>query len=264
MITSKPLTLDRAASMTEHEQAVKTFFDDIADTYRERHTQSDPLLKNHFEERIAAVTEGFDFETQRVLDIGAGTGSLYDYLRENCRRFDYSGCDISARMLATSNIPQERQFVGTIENPAFQGARFDFIFMLGLTTYLPKGALSAHLDFAHAHLAEGGRVIVSFTNGNSLDMRLRHLLRFVFQIFRHRHRVISQPFSIFPFHQKDAAAFAEKHGFAVEKTAWINRTVFPFARLAPRFSVRLARFFRRKNVLPKLLATDFILFLRAK
>lgn len=264
MITSEPVVSDQMERMTKHEQAVKTFFDNIADNYRERHTHSDLLLKNHFEERIAAVTEGFDFEKKQVLDIGAGTGSLYDFLHENCRQFNYYGCDISAGMLATSNIPRERQFVGTIENPAFQDVRFDFIFMLGLTTYLPKGTLSKHLDFARDHLAEGGSVIVSFTNRNSLDMRLRNLLRFIFRIIRYRRRVISQPFSIFPFYQKDAAAFAEKHRFAVEKAVWINRMVFPFTRLAPKFSVRLARFFKRKNVLDELLATDFILFLRVQ
>lgn len=248
--------------MTPQEQAVKAFFDTIADTYRDRYTRSDRILRHLFEERLQAVTEGIVFDGAKVLDIGAGAGSLYDYFQKNCQNVNYQACDISGRMLEQSDIPQAQRHVGTVMDGIYSGQSFDYIFLLGLSTYLEPTSLQAHLEFIRTHLSKEGLAIISFTNRRSLDLKLRVRLRFIFQWFRAERSVLSQRFHIMAYRQEEAVCLAKAHHLYPSRIKWINRMAFPLTRLAPDLSIYLAAYFKRKNIHPTLLASDFILFLR--
>ena len=56
-----------------------------------------------------------NFKNSSVLDLGAGTGFLYDHLKEKGFNTDlYLGVDISSKMLEKSNIPKESRVVANI------------------------------------------------------------------------------------------------------------------------------------------------------
>ena len=89
---------------TDQNDKVSTFFDRISDDYRERYGPQNPFHSYFFRERLQAATEGIQFENKIVLDVGAGTGPLWDYLAKY-PGVDYYACDISPMMLAQSSNP---------------------------------------------------------------------------------------------------------------------------------------------------------------
>ena len=121
--------------------SVKAYFDEQADRYHRKYSEQSPYLNFMFRERIRMAAGSINLSGKKVLDIGAGTGALYDYLVRHNISGDYFACDISSSMLKHSHIPVDRQFTGQAQHIEWSVDRFDCIFMLGVTNYtlLPIG-----------------------------------------------------------------------------------------------------------------------------
>ena len=162
-------------TMNEHQSKNRLqFFDEMAANYKGRFTNQFPFLFYFYNQRLAAACSGLSFrEETRVLDYGAGTGFLYDYLlSDDYSLTNYIGIDISADMLNQSNIPVYQREIGGPARLKKQPQQ-DYIFSLGVTTYMTELELVEFLSIVREKLQEDGRLIISFTNKNSLDVKIR-------------------------------------------------------------------------------------------
>lgn len=246
--------------MAQREQ-VSNYFDSIASTYRSRYGNENPYHAWFFRQRIEAATQNLDLQNKVLLDIGAGTGALYDALVQKNISCEYYACDISPNMLSQSRIPAERQFVGEPGSIDFPVKTFDYIFMLGVTTYQTPEEFSQTLDFIRQRLAADGMAIVSFTNRASLD----YLLRRVLSVFRPlaRKSVLGQSFQTYSYRPKAMQTLLSARGLHLSALVFLNQTFSPLNTLFPRLSVSLARWLSR-NSSPTLLScfsADFLVFL---
>jgi ubiquinone/menaquinone biosynthesis C-methylase UbiE len=158
-----------------------TFFDRVAPDYNRKWQH--PYLRHFFLRRMELATTGFSPRGKRILDIGAGTGWLYDYLKEPGEELDYLGLDISENMLRESKIPANRRITGNILELALPPESFDALFALGLTTYLKKKELALFMNKLNDLLRPGGSAVLSFTNPVSLDVQFRKGLGFFSFLF---------------------------------------------------------------------------------
>jgi SAM-dependent methyltransferase len=242
---------------------VGAYFDSISGDYRERYGPQNPFHAYFFGERLIAATDGIPFEGKTVLDVGAGTGALYDHLRKN-PGLDYYACDISPNMLSQSSIPPSRSFVGRASDIRFPKDKFDYIFLLGVTTYQTPAELNDTLQFIEDRLALGGMAIVSFTNSSSIDYVLRGLLRLARPFIRKG--ILGQSFATYAYRLGSVTDLSAVHNFHVSRTVYLNQTFSPFNTMLPRASVLVARWLGRNcpNFLLPLCSADFMIFMERK
>jgi len=245
---------------TDQKNKVAAFFDRISGGYRARYGSQNPFHSYFFRERLRAATEEFEFENKTVLDIGAGTGPLYDHLA-SYPEIDYYACDISPKMLAQSHIPAGRAFVGKATEIQFPKDKFDFIFLLGVTTYQTPDELKETLGFVRDRLAPNGRAILSFTNRSSADHLLRKILRGAVALAPDG--VLGQAFTTYAYRLNEVSDMADVYDLLVKRIVYLNQTFSPFNTLLPRASVALARRLSRTcpaSVLP-FCSADYLLVL---
>jgi SAM-dependent methyltransferase len=238
---------------------VANYFDKIADDYSSRYGDENPFHNYFFRRRLEIATANFAFSGKSILDIGAGTGALYEELIRRFPSVDYFACDISPRMLAQSPIPPERTFVGPAPEIRFPRERFDFIFSLGVTTYQTPTELSSDWRFIADHLAPNGTAIISITNRGSIDHMIRTAMKVTKPLIRNG--VFGQPFSTYAYRVDTIKKMAHAVGLRIASVKFLNQTFSPFNTLLPGLSVRLAKIIERAPVviLPPLSA-DFIVF----
>jgi len=244
----------------EQNNRVSTYFDEISRGYSDRYEERNPFHSYFFRQRLKAATDRFAFEGKTVLDVGAGTGALYDELIRRCPTVDYFACDISAQMLAQSAIPRDRAFVGRVAEISFPRDSFDFIYSLGVTTYQDPAELTANWRFIAERLAPGGTAIVSFTNRAGLDHAMRTALRIAKPIIRKG--VFGQSFATFAYRPAEVTEMARAVGLEIARVTFLNQTVSPFNTLLPKPSVALARAIERRapSAMLPLLSADFVVF----
>ena len=245
---------------------VEGYFNRIAKNYSQKYSQNDTFLYYFFNERLAEATRGVDLSDKRVLDIGAGTGNLYDYLRTLDSNFDYFAVDIAADMLENSNIPSDRRLVGEVGQVDLPHNKFDLIFLLGVTTYFDEERLEDTLDWMSNNLSRGGCAIITFTNKRSLDWKSRRFFRFFGKRLLPKRFVLAQDFVIYP-RSVDQVLELIGSRFSLVDLRWLNHTVFPLNQLFKGLSVRLARKIHKIGVGSNstgLLSSDFLLVLRKR
>jgi SAM-dependent methyltransferase len=240
---------------------VSAYFDRISDDYRERYGPKNPFHSYFFSERLRAATEGLQFENKSVLDVGAGTGPLYDHFISNKASVDYYACDISPKMLLQSSIPPDRAFVGKAMDIRFPKDKFDYIFLLGVTTYQTYDELKETLGFIRDHLSSNGQAILSFTNRSSVDHALRGILRVARPLARKG--VLGQSFATNAYRLAAVKALATEYDLQPRQVIYLNQTFSPFNTLFPFASVSLAKWLSRKcfGYLLQFCSADFLLFL---
>lgn len=248
---------------SEQSDLVGAYFDRISLSYRRRFEAENPFHNYFFRDRLRVATAGLAFENKSVLDIGAGTGPLYDEMI-NHAGLDYYACDISAKMLSQSSIPIARQFVGKATEIELPRDRFDYIFLLGVTTYQSPAELEQTLAFISARLAPFGKAILSFTNRSSLDHVCRSVLRLAKPIISSG--VIAQAFATHAYSRAEVTEMIERQNLYVERSTFLNHTFSPFNTLLPQASVSFAKFITA-NCPAALLgacSADFIVFIEQK
>lgn len=246
--------------MLEQNNRVSTYFDQISRGYSDRYGDRNPFHSYFFRQRLKAATDHFVFEGKSVLDIGAGTGALYEELMRRCPTVDYFACDISPQMLAQSGIPADRAFVGRVSEISFPRDSFDFIYSLGVTTYQDPVELAVNWRFIADHLAPGGTAIVSFTNRAAIDHVVRTALRIAKPLIKRG--VFGQSFATFAYRPAEVANMARAVGLRVARVAFLNQTISPFNTLLPKPSVALARMIEQRapSAVVPLLSADFVVF----
>ncbi len=226
--------------MTEqHEQAAQ-FFDRTSGSYRAKYSTASRFHHYFFNERLEKATAGLDLRDKDVLDIGSGTGALYDHLAPLAPGMRFHATDVSAGMLAQSRVPADRRFVGHVYDHTFPTKRFDAIFLLGVTTYLSPVELERNLRFIASSLKPGGKAIISFTNAHALDHWCRSLVRSVAGLTGARNSVLGSGLKLYTYSTNEAKA-AIGQVLNVERSDLLNHSVFPFNRVFPGPSVALAR-----------------------
>jgi SAM-dependent methyltransferase len=246
--------------VSEQNVRVAAYFDQISSGYSNRYGNQNPFHSYFFRQRLKAATESYEFDGKIVLDIGAGTGALYDELIRRCPNVDYLACDISAEMLAQSAIPADRTFVGRASQIALPRDRFDFIYSLGVSTYQDPTELAGNWRLIADRLAPDGTAVVSFTNRGALDHAMRTAMRIIKPLVRNG--VFGQSFATYAYGPADIEAMAEAVGLRVARVVYLNQTVSPFNTLLPKPSVALARMIEQhapRAALP-LLSADFVVF----
>jgi SAM-dependent methyltransferase len=126
-------------------------------------------------QRAALALDGLALRG-RVLDLGAGSGVLYDKILESGCLVDYVAVDASEAMIAQSRIPCDKVVMADMNILPDLG-QFDLIFALGLTTYLEDETIRNWPSWLSSSLKPGGQAIITFTHEASWQWRIRGLLR---------------------------------------------------------------------------------------
>ena len=98
-----------------------TFYDDIADEFAQSRQKSWGEF-TFFEKYLKAG--------QKILDIGCGSGRLYDFLKE--KGINYTGCDSSSKMLAEAEKkhPRGKFLFGDFRDLPFEDHSFHVVFAI--------------------------------------------------------------------------------------------------------------------------------------
>lgn len=250
--------------MGKNEESVRDFFDDHAPEYKSKYERKNRFYEYFFYERLEKATQGIDFSGKRILDIGAGTGPLYDFLAsKGIADFEsYDATDLSSGMLEKSNIPPENRKVGEFLDLEIEG-RYDLIFMLGVSTYLEPVSMKEHVAKISKSLAPDGMFIVTFTNRKSLDIQIRNLLSPIIRLFAGKNRIIAQSFETWFYSRRKAQEILATE-FEIINVKGLNHTFFPFSRVLPGISILLAKKLSllRENGLKFWLSSDLIFLTR--
>lgn len=247
-------------------EAVKQFFDDIAEEYRVRYTQSDILLKYMYDQRLVTATFDLDLEAKCVLDVGAGSGSLYDFLKAHNTHADYYGTDISEKMLKESQIPKSRQFIGNIYDLNFDNKLFDYIFLLGFSNYLNTEEFQKNINTLFSLTPPSGKIIISFSNKSSISLKTFHFFKRHFHFLFSRKRVIGQPFTIYSYHPNQIASLMPDW-IKIERIAYFNFSLPFIAQVFPKLGLLIANFLKNRlkdSKLARFFAADYIVFFSKK
>ena len=241
---------------------IKALFDDLSEGYQDRKRGKNPFLKYFNEQRLAVSTEDLiKTKKLKILDLGAGTGFLYDHLVSiGIDVSGYFAVDISENMLSKSSIPLDQRKQESVDNLEILGERtFDHIFCLGLSTYLSDETLKKLIEDSYSLLNSEGKLIISFTNRNSFDFKFRSVLRMMLPKFIKKARVLSL-FSIQSLSSNEAINIIKRAGLDSERLMYLNQTIFPFNRIFPSFSVWFAKKFENPSS-PKLnrWSSDFLI-----
>lgn len=215
------------------------FFDRTSATYRAKYTEASPFHHYYFNERLAKATAGLDLTGKAVLDIGSGTGNLYDHLAPRFPGMRFFATDVSAGMLARSHVPGQDRFVGHAYDHRFPVQRFDAVFMLGVTTYMDPAELDRNLAFIGRSLSPGGVAVITFSHATGLDTWMRRLLMWPLRLFGRRDKVLSSGVRTRTYTVGAVRRALTPH-LQLDELAFHNHTVFPFGLLLPGPSIALA------------------------
>ncbi|MCC7502544.1 MAG: class I SAM-dependent methyltransferase [Flavobacteriales bacterium] len=242
------------------------FFDRTSGNYREKYTRSSPFHHYYFNERLDKATRGLELSDKNVLDIGSGTGNLYDHLLPRFPGVRFFATDVSAGMLSQSLVPEADRFVGSAYDHQFAQRTFDAVFMLGVTTYMDAAELERNLAFIARSLNLGGQAIITFTHSGGLDTWMRWLLKLPLRLFGSRDKVLSSGVRTRTYGVDEANKALASH-LKIDRLEFHNHTVFPFGLLLPGLSIALAHRIDRlstTNPLHRLLSSDIIVRCSAK
>lgn len=243
-------------------EKVRDFFDVVSEEYRGKYEKRQIFHNYFFNQRLEQATEGLNFRDKIILDIGAGTGNLYDYIVSKDASINFYACDISAKMLEQSNIPPENRFVGKCYELDFPVQKFDYIFMLGVTTYLSADEMEKTAEFIYRNLADDGTAIITFTNRQGFDTITRTLSKNIIRLFKLKNKVISQSFRIYTYSLNQVKSLYQGK-LRTSEVRFINQTIFPFCYVLPNLSVTLAQRLgdklKNRRVAARL-SSDFIVF----
>lgn len=231
--------MSSAKPPAQHEHAAR-FFDSVSGTYKDKYKDRSPFHHYFFNERLEKATRDLDLSNADVLDIGSGTGDLFDHLVQRFPAIRFHATDVSAGMLAQSAVPAERKYTGHAYEHPFTTRAFDAIFMLGVTTYLNPDELEKNLSFIAQSLKPGGVAVITFTNKHALDTWMRALARGPMGLFGKKGNVLSSGLKLWMYGNSEVRTIMGKH-FRIERMDVLNHTVFPFNLLLSSPSLGLAR-----------------------
>ncbi|MBK7296750.1 MAG: hypothetical protein IPI91_08955 [Flavobacteriales bacterium] len=111
-ITVPFLTRSLQLILTKDSTLASKFFDSVSDRYKEKYGKKSAFHHYFFNQRLQKTLQGLDLSDKDVLDIGSGTGDLYDEVISRWPTTRFFATDISGGMLAQSRVPNDHKFVG--------------------------------------------------------------------------------------------------------------------------------------------------------
>jgi SAM-dependent methyltransferase len=243
----------------------KAFFDRTSTSYGAKYGSASTFHHYFFRTRLEAALKDLALPGGAVLDIGSGTGALYEAMHPRWPYLRFFATDISAAMLAENPAPKEQQYLGHAYDHPFPVRQFDAIFMLGVTTYMNAEELEKNLAFVAKSLKPGGAAIITFTNAHALDTLVRDLLRRPLRWWRPGAGVLTSGVRIRSYSWSQVRSLLSAR-FSMVELRLLNHTVFPLSRLLPGPSVALARWLGRHNGTPRWLrwlSSDLMVVVRS-
>jgi len=173
--------------------------------------------------RFAVLADVGGLHGASLLDVGCGLGDLYAFLREAGIQADYTGCDLSSRMIeaARAKHPEARFLTGDVLSPDFPAPHqtFDFVLASGIFA-LPVGdetayrrivarlfalcrraaafnMISTHVDYreAYLHYSDPGEMLTFCRREVTPWVALRHdYLPYEFTVYLSR--MPNRPFEV--------------------------------------------------------------------
>jgi len=123
----------KSAWLAEDTASNKEYFEEKLRTFIEHHAISGYGSKESQAIRFKVVTEIGQVRNRSICDVGCGIGKLVDYLRERNVKVEYTGYDISekiiekARELHPNNTFEVRNILESMPRQ-----KFDYVFSVGL------------------------------------------------------------------------------------------------------------------------------------
>jgi len=226
----------------ESTNTAKDFFNSISSSYKHKYSEKDIFHYYFFTERLEKTTYNLNLDQKKILDVGAGTGDLYDYICHKATVAAYTATDVANGMLSNSNIPKERQMLGEVTSLKLPFTDYDYVFMLGVTTYLTIDEMKNHLVyFKQVINKKEGTLIITFTNSKGFDNFFRTLFKPLLTLIPNKKNVLSQKILIQKYSLSQAKSMFEELGYTVESVSWLNHTVFPLNLIFKQASVFLAK-----------------------
>jgi len=248
------------------EEIVQSFFDKLSPDYQNRLSGDDLVMSYMYNSRTRLATAGIDLNQSNILDIGCGTGILYEMIGSRFEDVQYYGCDISKGMIEHSIIPIDQRFCGKVWNMPLPSATFKLIAMLGLTTYLSQKELEAHLSFLTDKLSDDGRLAITFTNKDAIGVRLRVWFKPILKLLRNRKQVATSDIQIKAY----SKAYLEKllaNEYEVVRV-FPQGFIFPGLKIiSPKLTIKISNWLEKKfhdKKAAKYFAGDWLCYLRKK
>ena len=244
--------------MNLNQEQVKEFFNSHSADYKQKYNKKNVFYEYFFFERLEEATNQLDLDNKFILDVGAGTGPLYDYLdAKGVNLENYLATDISNEMMSQGNIPSEQMKNGDLLELDFN-ASFDFVFMLGVTTYMNEETIRKNFLKIESLLKPGGTLVVTFTNKKSLDILIRGILKPIARLFSKKETILSQKFNTWYYSKNEVVSLVPEN-LKIKKLANLNHTFFPLSRLLPSLSVKMAKNLHRYQ--NSFLSSDLLFFI---
>jgi len=245
--------------MTEHGKAVKRFFKQLAPQYGRKYSEASPYLQYLFSNRLNLATQPYALSSKRILDIGAGTGPLYDWLAvHDSSRSNYLALDPVQEMKHWSKVPAAQYIVGDHRALDVLGDPFDFVFMLGVHAYLQPAEWYEYLDKVQRLLSENGRLILECSNADNLENQLLRRIKPIVRKLPSPNRVAAQPFTTQTATPAQIRKALAQVGFSVERIDYLPATVPFLQHLHPKLAVQLSRQLSKNSGLPAFIRGDFV------
>lgn len=167
-------------------------------------------------------------EEDRILDIGCGTGDLFEALKQSNREAGYYGVDYSEAMLKQSSIPlSQRHCQDFFLFAEAHQERYDAVFALGFTTYLELEDLPLFYQSSCKLLRPDGKIIVSYTNEAAHDYRWRKWINAAFGYFLPTNRSLGRNFPIYATTPENIQQSVAEYGLEITRVSWLPPTI-PF------------------------------------
>lgn len=255
---------------------VRSFFDAIAGSYDRKYSEEGGRFLNHFfSDRLRTAVHGLALDGRRVVDIGAGTGQLYNYLSAIGSESGYLAIDVSSGMLDHSRIPLEKRLVGRLDQveEEIADSSVDCFFMLGVTTYMSELEIKKYFHIMSQKAAPGALAIVTISNRRSVEFFLQSVASRLLRGARHvglgrfDDRVAAQTFKRNCMTLNEFRMLLPNES-SMEEVSALNQTFTPLNRLFPRFSIAaedvIRRLTRSQSVIRRGLSSDLLIRVRLR
>jgi len=224
-------------------QNVKSYFDVASENYQNKnYGESDKFLQYFFTQRLKKCVQGLDFEKRKILDIGAGTGALYNFLSENNNKLEYYATDISDGMLSKSRIPINQRFIGDAYNNTFNFEKVDYIYMLGVVTYIPEQELEKIFAYINNISHPETKLILTINHDKTIHRYAHNLLKPIMKLIALKDKVVSQKINIQYYEPNYFYSILQKYGFEIDRVDSLNQSIYPFNRLFPNIFCKLGNY----------------------
>lgn len=181
----------------EHHRSaeVTAFFNGRGKAYADKVGGADKMFRFPYKARLECAVWDIDLDSADILDIGAGSGELYNRVSPMSDGANYYACDLSVVLLESHRASDERKWLGEIFDAPFHGYKWDYIFLIGVVAYLSNESLDRHICYFREHLQERGQVILSITNVEAWSVQIQRLTRRYIPRSWFRSKTIGQSFS---------------------------------------------------------------------